>query len=189
MTFEELKDLCIGEYQIILNDEDWDWCVTNGVGGLATPEQVKYLMDNGYFKFGATIVNKESRVKQQEQGRKNDIGKLRMELIPVTALKAMARGLGYGAGIYGDRNWERGLATSRLYAALLRHLTAWWEREETDPESGLSHLDHVLCCAAMLEGTVTGKLGEDDRPLRAKIGVNHDPHCGCSCCLMNELSL
>lgn len=123
------------------------------------------------------------------EGMKNDQGKLRMELIPVSAMKAMARGFGYGASKYQAFNWTKGLATSRLYAALLRHLTAWWEGEETDPESGLSHLDHVLCCAAMLEGTVTRRLGEDDRPLRAKVRASHDPLCGCSQCILSELRL
>lgn len=102
------------------------------------------------------------------EGRKNDQGKLRMELVPVTAIKAMARGFGYGADKYEAYNWCKGLSTSRLYAATMRHLTAWWEGEEMDPESGLSHLDHVLCCAAMLEGTVTGGLGEDDRPQQTR---------------------
>lgn len=98
------------------------------------------------------------------EGRKDDTGKLRMDLVPVPAIRAMARGFGYGADKYEAWNWTKGLSTGRLYGALLRHLTAWWDGEDFDPESGLHHLDHVLCCAAMLQGTVEHKLAQDDRP-------------------------
>lgn len=113
---------------------------------------------------------REIRLKEayMAEGRKNDQGKLRMELVPVTAINAMARGFGYGADKYEAYNWTKGLSTSRLYAATMRHLTAWWDGEEMDPESGLSHLDHILCCVAMLEGTVTGGLAEDDRPRQVR---------------------
>lgn len=115
------------------------------------------------------------------EGRKNDQGKLRMDLVPVTAMRAMARGFGYGADKYEAWNWTKGLSTGRLYGALLRHLTAWWDGEEMDQESGLSHLDHVLCCAAMLEGTVTGRLGEDDRPAKTSPAIKQFA-CTCDWC-------
>jgi len=84
------------------------------------------------------------------QGVKHDDGKLRMDLIPPEALESMAEVLTYGAKKYADRNWEQGIDTGRVLAALLRHLTAHMRGEVKDPESGISHLRHVLCNAAFL---------------------------------------
>jgi hypothetical protein len=52
-----------------------------------------------------------------------------------------------GAKKYGADNW-RNLEDGRrrYYAASLRHLTAWWEGEACDAESGLPHLAHAACC-------------------------------------------
>jgi hypothetical protein len=72
--------------------------------------------------------------------------------------------LPFGANKYGDRNWERGMNWSRPFAALMRHMWAWWRGEDRDPETGLSHLAHAGCCILFLltyQGHATGK---DDRP-------------------------
>jgi hypothetical protein len=84
------------------------------------------------------------------EGRKDDSGKLRMDLIPPEALTALAEVLTPGAVRYGERNWERGIPDGRIVAALMRHLVAWQSGESLDPDSGLSHLKHVLCNAAFL---------------------------------------
>lgn len=39
---------------------------------------------------------------------------------------------------------------SDVYSALLRHLTAFWDGENIDSESGLHHLDHAAACLAFL---------------------------------------
>jgi len=78
-------------------------------------------------------------------GDKHDKQKLRMDLIPILPLWGLAKILTLGAKIYGYRNWEHGFEYSRLYGAALRHLTAWWNGEDLDPESGEHHLLHCLC--------------------------------------------
>ena len=85
-----------------------------------------------------------------ELGCKNDIGKVRTDLLPIKALMGVADVLTYGAGKYKDRNWEKGLNFSRVYGALLRHLFAWWDSEDYDPESGKLHLAHVATNAMFL---------------------------------------
>lgn len=95
---------------------------------------------------------------------KRDSGKLRMDLIPVKPLRGVAGVLTAGAAKYGDRNWENGLAYSRIYAAALRHLTAWWDGEDNDPEDGLSHLDHAAANVIFLSEFVNKRAGTDDRP-------------------------
>ena len=90
--------------------------------------------------------------------------KLPMELIPPSAMKALASVLQYGAQKYSARNWEKGAEFSVPYASLLRHLTAWWEGENNDLESGLPHTYHILMNAAMLVEYEEKFEKLDDRP-------------------------
>ena len=103
-------------------------------------------------------------MKETKGGKKNDKGKLRMDLIPAGSLRQVAEVLTFGANKYGDRNWEKGLDCSRLYGALLRHLTSWWLGQDKDDESGLNHLAHTACTALMLLDMATNRPEHDDRP-------------------------
>lgn len=94
---------------------------------------------------------------------KHDQEKPRYDLIPPEMMASIAGVLTYGCKKYGDRNWESGFKYSRLFGALMRHSWAWWRGEDTDPESGLSHLDHALACVAFLVTHERRKIGEDDR--------------------------
>ena len=80
-----------------------------------------------------------------EAGRKDDTGKLRLDLITPEALEELARVLGHGAKKYGDWNWSKGLNYSRVIAAVLRHINSWRKLEDNDPETGLNHLSHAFC--------------------------------------------
>ena len=101
---------------------------------------------------------------QFKEGVKHDEGKLRFDLLSPAANAGLAAVLTYGAQKYEDRNWEKGLNYSRVYAALQRHLNAWWAGEEVDEESGLSHLDHAACCIHFLSHFDKMETGTDDRP-------------------------
>ena len=78
-------------------------------------------------------------------GRKEDAQKVRTDLLPVYPLLEWSRVLTFGASKYGDHNWRGGIKYSRLYAATMRHLFAFWGGEDNDQETGLSHLTHALC--------------------------------------------
>jgi len=68
-----------------------------------------------------------------------------MGLIPEEALKAHAAVREFGAKKYARNNWKKGIPFSFTLDAILRHLFAYARGQETDPESGISHLGHVLC--------------------------------------------
>jgi len=85
-----------------------------------------------------------------EGGVKHDDGKERHDLLPVDALEEISAILAHGARQYGERNWEKGIAFSRLYRALLRHIWAWWRRKGNDKDTGRSHLAHAACCVLFL---------------------------------------
>lgn len=99
------------------------------------------------------------------EGRKDDMGKLRYDLIPAYPLERLAEVYTIGAHKYADRNWELGLKYGRVFAAMMRHAWAWWRGEEFDPIDCQHHLASVAWCAfALMEYRRTGK-GEDDRPI------------------------
>jgi hypothetical protein len=100
------------------------------------------------------------------KGIKEDSGKLRYDLLPWDAVEEVLRVLSYGVEKRGEHNWELGIEYSRVFAALHRHINAWFHnREEKDPESGLSHLAHAACNALFLLAYETRKMSElDDRP-------------------------
>ncbi len=89
--------------------------------------------------------------------------KTRFDLVPFAALEEIADVLTYGADKYSANNWCRGTPWSRYFSALCRHIFAWWRGENTDPETGLSHLAHAGCCLIFLMEYQRNRWGEDDR--------------------------
>lgn len=98
------------------------------------------------------------------EGRKDDAGKPRYDLLDPQYLHETARVLEYGARKYKERNWENGMSWGRPFAALMRHLWAWWGGEQRDPETGFLHLAHASCCLMFLLAYEKRKIGSDDRP-------------------------
>ncbi len=90
----------------------------------------------------------------KNNGTKYDQDKPRMDLLDAEALEGLAKVLTFGANKYAAHNWRKGISNSRLIAALLRHLFAICRGEETDPESGLPHIDHVGCCWMFLSNNM-----------------------------------
>lgn len=100
---------------------------------------------------------------EKEADRYNQ-NKLRLDLLPIIPLEKIAQVLTKSLNKYVPRNWERGMPWSYCYASTLRHLFAWWRREETDPETGISHLAHAACNILFLLEYEELKKGTDDRP-------------------------
>jgi hypothetical protein len=91
--------------------------------------------------------------------------KPQFHLIPLAPLAYLARVFEHGAAKYGPFNWrETGVKASVYISAILRHLFAWTEGEDLDPDSGKPHLAHVMAsCCILLDAYLSGKL-IDDRP-------------------------
>lgn len=105
---------------------------------------------------------------RSDLGEKYDEGKLRYDLVPPEAMQEYVRVLTFGANKYADRNWEGGIAYSRLFAAAFRHMFAFLLGERMDPETGISHLAHAICCLNFLLTYEIRDMSEefDDLPLR-----------------------
>lgn len=94
-------------------------------------------------------------------GRKDDTGKRDLSLVPRVAVDALAEALEVGARKYSRMNYAAGLEAHRMVSAMLRHVFAWYEGEERDPDGQL-HLGSVMAnCAMILHQQQLGTLKDD----------------------------
>lgn len=97
--------------------------------------------------------------------KKNDTGKPEYTYIPFTLLNDVNKVLTHGAKKYGVNNWKKqDFKLHRAYNALLRHLFSFWDGQDIDPESGLSHLDHAMCNLLFMKYHFENTPGCDTRP-------------------------
>ena len=99
-------------------------------------------------KCGTEVSKKEALLhKISSMGRKDDPGKARWDLLPWKQVKSVVDVLTFGARKYADNNWQAVESPrERYFAAVMRHIEAWWGGEKNDFESGLHHLAHAACC-------------------------------------------
>lgn len=103
-------------------------------------------------------------VEQEEnKAKKFDNGKPDLSILPVPALKLMSAAFTYGAGKYGRNNYKNGLEVTRTLSAALRHIYAFLDGENNDPESGVNHLGHALASVAMTVYNLEKNPSKDDR--------------------------
>lgn len=89
--------------------------------------------------------------------------KVKLSDTPTIGIQLMGRVHTNGASKYGRFNWrDHTVSSSVYYDAGLRHLMAWFDGEDCDPESGLHHLAHVMaCCNIVLDAKEHGKLNDN----------------------------
>jgi hypothetical protein len=101
---------------------------------------------------------------KEEPGSKWDAEKVDWSFLPSSAIEEIIKVYMGGAKKYGRGNYRKGISYSRVFSAAMRHLWAWWRGEETDPESGLSHLAHACWNVITLLEYTKGSYGKfDDR--------------------------
>jgi len=107
-------------------------------------------------------MSEEVRTTNEKTGGQKGTKIERYDLVPAEPLRQWAELYGKGASKYADRNWELGYDWSLSFAALNRHLWAFWAGEnqipqtpegvDDDPTAGTNHLVAVMWhAAAMLE--------------------------------------
>jgi hypothetical protein len=73
-----------------------------------------------------------------------------------------------GALKYGRHNYRAvGVRSSVYYDGTLRHLMAWWEGEDIDPDSGMSHITKAITSLVVLRDAMIQGKCEDDRAPRS----------------------
>lgn len=102
-----------------------------------------------------------------------DTGKPPLGMVPRSLLIAVAQVLEFGEKKYERWNWTKGSEFVRFANSALRHIYAWLEREDKDPESGLSHLHHAATnLAFLIEWMQTGAGKDDRKPLLKRTPVD-----------------
>lgn len=125
-----------------------EWQRSKPVGSsraIIYPHKVEKAQDQGQ------EVMTEVRVVNAKTGAEKGSKAQRYDLIPWEAVGQIAEIYEFGSRKYADHNWRKGYDWSLSYAALQRHLAAFWEGENNDPESGLPHMAHAgWHCLALL---------------------------------------
>ena len=76
--------------------------------------------------------------------RDNAEGKLRMSLVPHTALNAVMKRYLQGAEAYGENNWRKGMKHSVLYDSAMRHLMQDFQGDNSEDHLGAA-LWNIMC--------------------------------------------
>jgi hypothetical protein len=96
------------------------------------------------------------------------VRKAPMSTVPANVLAELGVAMLEGACKYGRHNYRgAGVRASVYYDGTMRHLMDWWEGEDIDPDSQVSHITKAIASLvvfrdAMMQGMVT-----DDRPPRS----------------------
>lgn len=99
------------------------------------------------------------------------IKKVGMSVMPVRVLYEVALGMLEGALKYGRHNYRViGVRGSVYYDATKRHLDDWWEGEDIDPASQLSHVTKAISSLIVLRDAMIRGNWVDDRPPRSDAG-------------------
>ena len=129
------------------------------------------------YEFGV-LVRVHEKAQEDAQSKpsnpKDAIGstKLPLHLFPLTAIVWGCLAFLEGLLKYGRTNFRVvGVRASIYYDAARRHLDAWFEGEDTDPDSQLPHLAKALACIAVLIDAHCARKLNDDRMVR---GGYHD---------------
>lgn len=93
------------------------------------------------------------------------IRKFSMSTIPMQIVAEMSLGMLEGSCGYGRSNYRVcGARASVYFDAAMRHLMGWWEGQDIDPKSGLSHVTKALTSLAVLRDCMLNGNLTDDRP-------------------------
>lgn len=96
------------------------------------------------------------------------ISKAPMSTVSAAVLMEVGVAMLEGASKYGRHNYRAaGVRASVYYDALMRHAMAWWEGEDNDPDSGMSHVTKAIATLVVLRDAMIQDKFTDDRPPRS----------------------
>ena len=96
------------------------------------------------------------------------IRKAPMSTVPANVIAEVGVAMLEGAAKYGRHNYRcAGVRASVYYDGVMRHLMAWWEGEDIDPDSGLSHVTKAITSLVVLRDAMMQGMCTDDRPPRS----------------------
>lgn len=96
------------------------------------------------------------------------ISKAPMSTVSAAVLMEVGVAMLEGASKYGRHNYRAaGVRASVYYDALMRHAMTWWEGEDLDSDSGMSHVTKAIATLVVLRDAMIQDKFTDDRPPRS----------------------
>jgi hypothetical protein len=87
---------------------------------------------------------------KKELADRFNAGKTQWSMVDFKSMEDMVRVLEFGVNKYSRDNWKKGLKTTEIVDSMLRHIYAYLDGEDVDPESGINHTGHIMCNAMFL---------------------------------------
>lgn len=99
---------------------------------------------------------------------KHNSGKVRLSLAMGPGFVEVGKAMTYGATKYSPHNYSNGEGLPRLdlVDAAARHIAAYIDGQDIDPESGLLHLAHAGASILMVLDLIQRGKGKDGRYVR-----------------------
>lgn len=95
--------------------------------------------------------------------------------VPITTIWELGVAMLEGARKYGRHNYRvSGVRASVYVDAAKGHIDQWWEGEDIDADSGLSHIVKAMASLAVLRDSMIQDMMTDDRPPKAMIDKVRD---------------
>jgi hypothetical protein len=159
-----------------------EWCPTCSCNKLQSPPYKAWcnvcgkevIEDNGDFVYTCDCNKKQSLTQNVKDSNPKDavgIKKVPFSTVSAPVIAEIGLAMLEGSRKYGRHNYRAiGVRGSVYYDACLRHLTQWWEGEDIDPDSGLSHIVKAAACLVVLRDAMLLDKVADDRPPKTKQG-------------------
>ncbi len=145
-----------------------EWECDRGLGAQRIVQDAPCPPDNFTKEEGTSAVNITLEAASFPTNPKQLYGdkKVPLQNIPPAALVYLGIALKEGARKYGAYNWrEANVETMTYLGAAMRHIAAYLDREEIDPDSGNPHLAHALASLAILVDAIEIEAVIDNRPI------------------------
>lgn len=180
------KNLLAGPGRVLVDDKEEnvaEWVADGGMG-ITFPQPWNYawvtsqlatgfdgLIDPrmGYVEFklnrARDSVNPKEACGQAKTG---------LHTTPPRVLLELGAAMSEGAKKYGPYNYrDTAIRSSIYFDAVMRHMYAWWEGEDIDPDSGLPHVVKAMSSLVVLRDSQIGGICLDDRPRKTDPKVLH----------------
>jgi hypothetical protein len=104
---------------------------------------------------------------KKETNPKDAVGtaKAPLSTVPATVMLEIGLAMLEGARKYGRHNYRcAGVRASVYFDACMRHVMAFWEGQDADPDSGIHHLSKAIAGLVVLRDSIGRGNWTDDRP-------------------------
>ena len=90
--------------------------------------------------------------------------------VSMTVMAEVGVAMMEGARKYGRHNYRvSGVRASVYVDAAMGHIAQWWEGEDKDPDTGLSHITKAIASLVVIRDAMIQDMMVDDRPPKANL--------------------